>query len=209
MTGRTGISGARGGLAGLLSDLGFDQVGSVEGGLVAGGGRGREVRKPVGERGIVHVGQVVAGGGELLGISVTDVAQRIEAIGDQNGGRKACMGVRVRGRDVRVADVVGIADQVADHFEDAVGLEVEAGAVFTGGQGVGGERCLNTFNLRLHRCKIAVWPELGSRYCKIRAGSETGSRSGCWRRRSPARWWTRRWMPPGRGNSAAGCSRRG
>src|SRR5258707_13012756 len=68
---------------------------------------------------------------------------------------------------------------------------------------------VNTFNLRLHRCKIAVWPELGSRYCKIRAGSETGSRSGCWRRRSPARWWTRRWMPPGGRNSPAGCSRRG
>jgi len=28
----------------------------------------------------------------------------------------------------------------------------------------------NTFNLRLHWCKIAVWPELGSRCCTIRAG---------------------------------------
>src|SRR5258708_9173061 len=77
------------------------------------------------------------------------------------------------------------------------------------GAGLPAQAQLNTFNLRLHRCKIAVWPELGSRYCTIRAGSETGSPSGCWRRRSPARWWTRRGMPPGRGNSAAGCSRRG
>src|SRR5258708_28265064 len=128
MTGRTGISGARGGLAGLLSDLGFDQVGSVEGGLVAGGGRARELRKPVGERGIVHVGQVVAGGGELLGISVTDVAQRIEAIGDQNGGGEGRMGGRPQGGGVRKAGGVRVCwHGGAPFFEDA--------GVLVGGRG--------------------------------------------------------------------------
>ena len=56
---------------------------------MAGGGRARELREAVGEVGIVHVGQVVAGGGEFLGVGVTGVAQGIEAVTRMAGGRPA------------------------------------------------------------------------------------------------------------------------
>ena len=45
----------------------------------------------------MHVGQVVAGGGELLGVGVTDVAQRVEAVGDQDGGREVGVESAFRG----------------------------------------------------------------------------------------------------------------
>ena len=61
----------------------------------------------MGEVGIVHVGQVVPGSGEFLGVGVTDVAQWVEAVSDQDGGREIGVGVRVQRRDVGVADVVG------------------------------------------------------------------------------------------------------
>lgn len=55
---------------------------------VACSGPASELREPVSEVRVVHVGQVVARGGELLCVAVTDIAQRIEAVGDQDGGRE-------------------------------------------------------------------------------------------------------------------------
>ena len=46
---------------------------------------------------MVDAGQVVAGRGELLGAGVTDVAQRVESVGDEDGRRQAGMGFGVKG----------------------------------------------------------------------------------------------------------------
>jgi hypothetical protein len=46
---------------------------------------------------MVNVGQVVGGRGELLRAGVTDVAQRVESAGDEDGRRQAGMGVGVQG----------------------------------------------------------------------------------------------------------------
>src|SRR5260221_10482592 len=67
----------------------------------------------------------------------------------------------------------------------------------------------NTFNLRLHGCKITVWRELGSECCVRTAGWRTGSRSGCWPGRFPAMLSRKSSRPPERASSGTGCSRRG
>src|SRR5258708_31638656 len=99
-----------------------------------------------------------------------------------DGGQDRCVVVDNR-RDMarlgeRRSDQARDAEPVAVVSPGLVGRNVDGGRNIVRGDG-------NTFNLRLHRCKIAVWPELGSRCCGTRTSWETGSRSGCWRRRSP------------------------
>jgi hypothetical protein len=43
----------------------------------------------MGEIGVVHVCQVVAGGGELARVGVDDIAQKVNAVGDQIAGGAA------------------------------------------------------------------------------------------------------------------------
>ncbi|EQD50269.1 putative Ig, partial [mine drainage metagenome] len=40
----------------------------------------------------------------------------------------------------------------------------------------GGHAYLNTFNLRLHSCKMTAWHDQGSECCETKAGWRTGSR---------------------------------
>src|ERR1019366_7925711 len=77
------------------------------------------------------------------------------------------------------------------------------------GKQVGDGPGANTFNLSLHRCKIVVWRELGSRCCVRPAGWRTGSRWGGWPGRSPARRLRRPSTRPGPASCGPGCSRRG
>ena len=56
---------------------------------------------------MVDIGQVVAGRGELPGVGVTDVAQRVESAGDQDGRGQADVGLGVQGREVGAPNVVG------------------------------------------------------------------------------------------------------
>ena len=63
----------------------------------------------------------------------------------------------------------------------------------------------NTLNLRLHGCKMPAWRGQGSRRAGLMAAWRTGSRSVCWRRRSPGSWLMRLSTRPGRGSGAGGC----
>jgi hypothetical protein len=82
-------------------DPGADEVGQFLGRLLARFGVASELREPVRQVWVVNVSKVVAGGRELAPIGVADVAQRVKAVGDQDGGREVRVRGRIQRRDVR------------------------------------------------------------------------------------------------------------
>lgn len=120
----------------------LDEIGELHRRLVAGGGVARELRKPMGQIGMVHVREVVPGGRKLLRVRMSHIAKWIEPIGDEDRRRQVGMRRSVQGGDVGLASIIGVLDVIAHHLVDAVGLEIEPGPVLAPRQRVAREGSL-------------------------------------------------------------------